>query len=204
MADLYAADLIRRCRHGEASARNELFGRYAAYLKVLARGQLGGRLRGKCDASDVVQVTLLEAHRDFAAFLGEDEAELLAWLRRILAHNLYNEARHFATQQRDAGREVSLDQVRQGVEQSSAMMARQLEAHGPSPSQEAAAREASVRMADAVSRLPQDYQDVLVLRIFEDLPAEEVGQRMGRTAGAVRMLQMRALEALRVEVGRQA
>jgi RNA polymerase sigma-70 factor (ECF subfamily) len=126
-----------------------------------------------------------------------------SWLRRILAHNLYNEARRFAAQQRDAAREVSLDQVRAGVEHSSIALAGAVAADTPSPSQVAVQRESAVRLAEALSRLPDDYQTVLLLRIFEELPAEEVAQRMGRSAGAVRMLQMRALGALREQMGAQ-
>src|SRR5690349_7600374 len=113
--DAPASDLIRRCRRGEPAAREQLFDRYRHYLRLLAQAQLGRHLRGKCDASDLVQRTLLEAHRDFAGFAGEHEAELLAWLRRILAHNLFNEARRFAARRRDAARELSLDQVRAGL-----------------------------------------------------------------------------------------
>ena len=80
-------------------------------------------------------------------------------------------------------------------------LARGLAAEGPSPSQLASEREAAVRLADALARLPDDYRDVLLLRIFEELPAEEVAQRMNRSAGAVRMLQMRALQALREVMG---
>ena len=200
-SDAVLGDLIHRCRQGEPSAREQLFGRYQSYLHVLARAQLGRHLRGKCDSADVVQMTLLEAHRDFASFQGSHENELLAWLRRILAHNLFNEARRFAAQQRDAAREVSLDAVRAGVEQSSVALGQGLAADGPSPSQEATRREDAVRLADALSRLPEDYQAVLLLRVFEGLPAEEVAVRLGRTAGAVRMLQMRALGALREQLG---
>jgi RNA polymerase sigma-70 factor (ECF subfamily) len=194
------SELIRRCRQGEAQAREQLFNRYRHYLHALAGAQLGRHLRAKCAPSDLVQLTLLEAHRDFAAFQGRHEGELLAWLRRILAHNLYNEARRFGAQQRDCGREVSLDQVQAGVDNSSLALARGLAAEGPSPSQLASEREAAVRLADALARLPEDYQTVLLLRVFEELPAEEVAQRMNRSAGAVRMLQMRALTALREQL----
>ena len=200
-AEMPASDLIRRCHAGEAEARAELFARYRHYLRVLAEAQLGRHLRGKCDSMDVVQETLMEAHRDFAAFNGSAEPELLAWLRRILSHNLFNEARRFAAQQRDAAREVSLDQVKAGVEHSSVALARGLAADTPTPSQVASQRESAVRLADALARLPDDYRDVLLLRIFEELPAEEVAQRMNRSAGAVRMLQMRALQALREVMG---
>jgi RNA polymerase sigma-70 factor (ECF subfamily) len=195
------ADLIRRVRAGEQGARELLFNRYDAYLHVLARAQLGRHLRGKCDSADVVQETLLEAHRDFASFQGNTEQELLAWLRRILSHNLFNEARRFAAQQRDTSREISIDQVRAGVEHSSVALARGLAADTPTPSQVASQRESAVRLADALAKLPEDYRDVLMLRVFEELPAEEVAQRMNRTAGAVRMLQMRALQALREVMG---
>src|SRR5438445_8766187 len=106
-----ASDLIRRIDKAEERAREELFDRYRHYLKVLADVQLGRHLRTKCEASDLVQQTLLEAHRDFARFTGKHEGELLAWLRRILANNLYNEARYHAAQQRAAAREVSLEQL---------------------------------------------------------------------------------------------
>jgi RNA polymerase sigma-70 factor (ECF subfamily) len=191
------SDLIRRCRTGEPSAHERLFDRYRPYLEVLAQAQLGRHLRAKCDPSDLVQQTLLEAHRDLAVFQGTSEAELLAWLRRILAHNLYNEARHFAARQRDTAREVSLDQLQTGLDQSSLALGQCLAAHDPSPSQAAQQRERAVRLAAALSRLPDDYRTVLLLRVFEELSAEEVAQRMDRTAGAVRMLQMRALQALR-------
>jgi RNA polymerase sigma-70 factor (ECF subfamily) len=195
--DVPASELIRRCRRGEGAAREQLFDRYRAYLRVIAEGQLGRHLRGKCDASDLVQQTLLEAHRDFPSFQGACENELVAWLRRILAHNLFNEARRFAARQRDAAREVSLEQVRDGLERSSAAMRRCLAGDDPAPSEVAADREAAVRLADALARLPPRYQQVLLLRVFEGLSAEEVAGHMDSTAGAVRMLQMRALAALR-------
>ena len=203
-AEMPASELILRCRQGDQAAREELFQRYRHYLHLLARAQMGRHLRGKCDPSDLVQQTLLEAHRDFGEFQGQREPELLAWLRKILAHNLFNEARRFAAQQRDASREVSLDQWQAGLEHSSAVLSRCFAADTPPPSQIAAQREAAVRLADVISRLPEDYQTVLLLRVFEGLPAEEVAQRMNRTAGAVRMLQLRALTALREEFANES
>jgi RNA polymerase sigma-70 factor, ECF subfamily len=200
MSETDASELIRRCRAGEERARAELLTRYHPYLQMLAQAQLGRHLRARCAPSDLVQQTLLEAHRDFGAFQGEHEAELLAWLRRILAHNLYNENRRIAAQKRDAAREVSLEQVRAGLEHSSLALGRCIPADTPSPSQMAVRNESAVRLADALARLPADYQTVLLLRVFEGLSAEEVGRQMGRKAGAVRMLQMRALAALREQL----
>lgn len=191
------AELIERCRQGDVRAREQLFEAYRPYLHLLAQGQLGRQLRAKCDASDLVQQTLLEAHRDFGGFKGNLEVELLAWLRRILAHNVFNEARRYAARQRDTKREVSIEQVQTGLEQSSMTLGRCLAANGPSPSSIVAKDEAGVNLAVTLAKLPEDYRAVLVLRVIEGLSAEEVGELLGRTAGAVRMLQMRALAALR-------
>ena len=203
-ADTPAPELIRRCRAGEEAARAELFTHYRHYLRVLAEAQLGRHLRGKCDPSDLVQQTLLEAHRDFRTFQGNQENELLGWLRRILAHNLFNEARRFATRGRDATREVSLEGFQAGLDHSSQVLSRCLADDGPSPSDAAAERETAVRLADVLTRLPENYQRVLLLRLFEGLTAEEVAGHLGTTAGAVRMLQMRALEGLRALVNESA
>jgi RNA polymerase sigma-70 factor (ECF subfamily) len=198
--EVTVSELIRRCRAGEVVAREQLFARYHHYLYVLAQAQLGRRLRIKCAPSDLVQQTFLEAHRDFGGFQGHHEGELLAWLRRILAHNMFNEARRYGARQRDTEREISFDQVQAGVDHSSVALERCLAASGPSPSHLALQHEAVLRLANALARLPEDYQIVLRLRVFEEQSAEEVARQMGRSAGAVRMLQMRALGALRQEM----
>ena len=195
-----ASELIERCRNGEPAAREQLFDRYRQYLWLLAQAQLGRYLRAKCDPSDIVQQTLLEVHRDFAQFAGNHERDLLAWMRQILAHNLYNETRRFTAQQRNVAREVSVEQLRAGLDRSSAVLGRCLAANVKSPSQIAAQREDAVRLADIMARLPDDYRTVLMLRVFEGLSAEDVAQRMNRSCGAVRMLQLRALTALRAEM----
>ena len=66
-------------------------------------------MQTKVDASDLVQLTLLDTHRDFDHFAGQTEGEWLARLRQILAHNTGDAIRHFGTaEKRAAKREVSL------------------------------------------------------------------------------------------------
>src|SRR5262249_19130824 len=168
----------------------------------LARLQVSRRLGAKLDASDVAQQALLEAHRALPQFRGGTDAELTAWLRGILANVLAHEVRRYAgTQGRDVARELSLDAE---LAESSRRLQNVLADAGPSPSEQAARHEQEVRLAEVLSRLPDDYREVIVLRNFEGLSHEEVAARMGRGVGAVRMLWVRALSRLRQEMTRPA
>jgi RNA polymerase sigma-70 factor (ECF subfamily) len=51
-----------------------------------------------------------------------------------------------------------------------------------------------------LGRLSEDYREVLLLRIVADLSIEETAAVMGRTTGAVKQLQRRALNELRTHV----
>jgi hypothetical protein len=66
--------------------------RFRSYLLLLAQMKIDRQLRGKLDASDVVQQTLLEAHQALESFHGHDTAAQAAWLRQILARNKANAA----------------------------------------------------------------------------------------------------------------
>jgi RNA polymerase sigma-70 factor, ECF subfamily len=172
--------------------------RYRSWLGLLARLQVEPRFRAKFDASDIVQQTLLEAVKDWPKFRGGTEAELAAWLRQILAHVLLHEVRRYGgAERRDIGREVSLEEA---LAESSRRLGAALAAPGSSPSERAGRHELELRLADALARLPADYAEIILLRNVEGLSHEEAAGRMGRGAGAVRMLWVRALARLRQEL----
>jgi RNA polymerase sigma-70 factor (ECF subfamily) len=147
----------------------------------------------------VAQQALLEACQALPRCRGSSEAELFGWLRATLAGVLGDEVRRYrGTQARDLSREVSLEAE---LDASSRRLCQLLADSGPSPSDEAVRHEQGVLLADALARLPEDYREVIVLRNLEGLSQEEVGARMGRALGAVRMLWLRALSRLRRELG---
>src|ERR1700694_3486323 len=110
---------------------DEALERFRHYLLLLARHQLGRQAAGKPEASDVVQQTLLEAHRKREQFRGTTDAERAAWLRQMLAFNLADALRHLGRDKRDAARERSLEQK---LEQSSIRLGSWLAAVQASPS----------------------------------------------------------------------
>jgi RNA polymerase sigma-70 factor, ECF subfamily len=192
---LSVLNLLAALKQGDATAQGDILLRYQPWLKLLARLQIDTRFQGKFSDSDIVQQTLLEACRDLPQFRGQTEAELLAWLRQILAHVLAHEIRHYrGTQQRDLNREVSLEDA---LAQSSKRLGEMLAMSGSSPSAQVMQHEQEVLLADVLSKLPEDFREVIILRNLEGLSHEQVAQRMGRTTGAVRMLWVRALTQLR-------
>jgi RNA polymerase sigma-70 factor, ECF subfamily len=191
--------LLRLARGGDGTALGLLLEMYRNYLGLLARYQIGRRLQGKVDASDLIQDAFLEAHRDFGQFRGSTEPELVSWLRRILATNLANLMAHYrGTQRRDVALERELSAE---LDRSSRVLDYSLIAKGSSPSQGAARREQGVVLADALESLPEDYRQVLVLRHLEELSFPEVAKRMGRTVFSVKNLWARALAKLRRSLG---
>jgi RNA polymerase sigma-70 factor (ECF subfamily) len=190
--------LFTSAREGSSSCLGRLLTLYTNYLKLLVAAQLDHRLRGRISPSDIVQDTFFEAHRDFHQFRGQSTNEFVAWLRRIVVHNILRVVeQHVLAEKRDVRREVSLEEIGRRLEQSTARLETLLAVESDSPSHHAVERENEVLLADALAELPDDYRDVIVLRHIEGLPFDKVAERMQRSAGAVRMLWLRALKKLR-------
>lgn len=191
--------LIEQAQSGDADARERLFRLSRSYLAVAARAHVESWMQGKADASDVVQQSLLEAHRNFADFHGSSEGEWLAWLRRILTNNLADMVRHYRkAAKRNVAREVSL-QAMQPLDDSQVVFEPQ--ASQPSPSQQLMQRDSLLRVAAAMEQLSADHQEVIFLRNLMRLPFDEVARRMGRSRPAVQMLWMRAIRKLQQLLG---
>jgi RNA polymerase sigma-70 factor (ECF subfamily) len=192
--DSLVAALLDRARGGDAQAEERLMTMCRNYLSVIARKQIGSWLRPKVDASDLVQQTLLEAHRGLARFEGRSREEWLAWLRQILAHNAVDFVRHFQqAEKRCIGREVSLTAQSAGA--SDAIGFEPLDP-ADTPSQLVMQWERELQVADALTQLAADHQQVVMLRNVEQLPFDEVARRMNRSRPAVQMLWMRAIHQL--------
>lgn len=164
------------------------------YLRFLVRSQIGPRLQGKIDPSDVVQQALLKAHEKRAQYRGKTEAELAAWLRTILANTLAQELRRFHRQQRDVQRERSLEHELAG---SSDRLDAWLVAEQSSPSEHLARGEQIRRLAASLAQLPEDQRRVLELRHLGSRSVQEICAELGRSEASVAGLLRRGLKRLR-------
>ncbi len=180
---------------GDAAELGNLLQSYFNYLTVLANTQLDRRLRQRLNPSDLVQETMLAAHRDFGAFRGQSPGELVGWLRQILIHVLHGAIdKHVKAEKRDIRREVSIDQMRVSVDQSAMNLAGILAANTDSPSSPVLQAERARELADCLAELRPDYAEVITLRNLQGLSFDDVAEKMGRSSGAARMLWLRAIE----------
>lgn len=193
-------DLLAAARRDGEESLGPLLELYRNYLSLLARVEVGRRLQRKLDASDLVQETFLDAHRQFAQFEGATEGQFLAWLRRILAGKVANTIRHFyGTQGRDLRHELE-NALAHSLDQSIGQLQGLAVASAASPSGEAIRREQSVLVANALQELPEAYREVILLRHWEGLSFPEVAERMSRSVDSVEKLWIRALSRLRKEM----
>jgi RNA polymerase sigma-70 factor, ECF subfamily len=167
---------------------------FREYLLVLARARLDPRLRARLDHDDVVQQTLLEAHKDLDGFRGQTAEELAAWLRRILARNLSNAVRDLTRACRDVGRELSLETALQA---STVRLEAWLADEQAAPDDQAQRREDLDRLARAVAELPQAQREVVELRYFHGFSIKDVADHVGKSSASVAGLLHRGLDELR-------
>jgi RNA polymerase sigma-70 factor, ECF subfamily len=180
MAELTDGDLealVRRARAGDHDALGELYDRFRERVARFATGRLGDAEK----AEDVTSETFEGVLRGLPAYRPGTDFE--AWLFTI-AHRRV--ADHF--RRRARRREVELDEVRQAGT-----------AAGPEDAVLAAERRAEV--AGAFRRLRAGQQEVLALRVLGGLTAAQVAKVVGKSEGAVRVAQHRALLDRRAALG---
>jgi len=170
---------------------------FRGYLHLLAEIELGRRLRSKIDPSDIVQQSLLEAHRDRAALKGQTEPEVVGWLRTILARNLLNTARDFGAQKRDIRRERAMAAR---LEQSSHCLEQFLAASQTSPSQQFLKHEEAEKLAAALAQLPDDQRTAVIKKHFHGESLADIAAEMDRSTLAVAGLLKRGLKKLRTQM----
>jgi RNA polymerase sigma-70 factor (ECF subfamily) len=190
-------DPIGALRGGDSHALAMLFDKYRDRLRRMVELRLDPRLRGRLDASDIIQEAFLDVASDLAAYLADPKLPPLLWLRLHVGRRLTTLHRqHLGTRMRDAGREIS---IYHGAlpEASSAALASMLLGGHTSPTQAARRAERMLRVQEALNSLDPNDREMLALRHFEQLDRAEAAQVLGitREAGAKRYF--RALKRLK-------
>lgn len=183
--------LLARLRANDLQAWDELLARHRDRLHRAVNFRLDRRLRGRVDASDVIQEACLEAHERLPEYLAKPTMPIHLWLRFLVGQRLLIIHRqHLGTAMRDAGRERAWpDSTADGL-------AEHLMAAGPSPSEDAARAEAQAYLRQALDAMDPFDREVLTLRHFEQLSNIEVALLLGIEASAASKRYLRALSRL--------
>lgn len=173
LADVLAAQ-------GDRAAFGVLYRRYLDPVYAYSFYLLGDHH----DAEDVTERTFLAALASLHRF-HDRGSSFRAWLFRIAHNELANAARGRSRRRR---RTVPMGDLHAPVLPAAP--------ESSDPAQAVDRMDDARRVRRALGRLPEDRRHVLVLRFVDGLSAAEVGQVLGRSAGAVRVLQHRALRDL--------
>ena len=168
------AVLVERAVAGAADAFGEL---YQLYLDAIYR-YVYYRTGNTSDAEDLVEQVFLKAWEALPGYKRRGNP-FSSWLYRI-AHNLVVDHHR---RQKPAVPMPPLEEVNWVSEESTSL------------EQIIEAEEASA-LASAIAQLPEEQQQVIVLRFIEGRKHAEVARIIGKSAGACRIIQHRALTAL--------
>ena len=186
---------IRQAQAGDQQAAALLLDVCRSYVHVQAQRHLHSKLAPRVDASDIAQQTLLDAWQGIEGFRGKSTGELVAWLKTIVQRNAIDAARqHQAAGKRALDRELPPPRP---SEAETTRLPQELADPTQTPSQRVVQAEEELLLADAIARLPADYQQVLICRSLLRMPFSQVAREMNRSGPAVQMLWARAVEQLR-------
>lgn len=190
--------LLAHAGDGDGRALDELFAKHRERLLRMVQLRLDRRLRGRVDASDVIQETHVEALRRLEGYLRDpDRMPFFLWLRFLAGEKvIQTHRRQLGVQGRDAGREV---RPFGGPlpEATSASLAFQLLGALTAPSQAAVRAEQQQQVREALELMGPLDREVLALRHFEQLSNAETALELGLQESAASKRYVRALTRMR-------
>ena len=164
--------LIIKSKNGDAEAFGELYERYAEVIFRYVYSHIESRL----DAEDLTEDVFLRAWKALGKY-DERGLPFSAFLFRAARNSLIDYYRqHKAVQ--------SIDDL-------------ELHSSEPGPEDMVSDRLSNVDLRNALAGLREDYRSVIIFRFLSGLSPEETAQMMQRSVGAIRVLQHRALSALK-------
>jgi RNA polymerase sigma-70 factor, ECF subfamily len=189
------ADLLDRAGRGDDAAREELLTRHRARLKRMVAVRMDRRLARRCDPSDVVQQTLIDAFQKLPEYLRNPELPFYPWLRQLAwkrLHRLYE--KHIHTQKCSVLREEPRDFLLS--DESALRLSDCVVASGSSPSRQVLRAELRDRVHSALARLEPRDREVLVMRDLEQMSTREIAAVLQDSEDAVKKRRTRALVQL--------
>jgi len=160
------ADLIARCRRGEAQAWDELFDQHYA-----AAGRFVFQLASdftREDVEEICQETFLSVIKSIDSFASKSQFQ--TWLFRIAA----NKARDYRERQRAVKRGGGQTPISLQAEDPQNGLTIDPPSHAPGPDATMMSAERMVLLREALDQLGEPCREIIELRYFGDLSYEEI------------------------------
>lgn len=177
--------IVELALSGDGDAFGEIVRRWERRIYALAYGMLGREE----DARDATQETFLAAFRNLHGFRGE--AKVSSWLHRIAVNQCITRQRRSKVRG-----ETSLEDETEANGASYFAPAHQSPAHAA----EAGERTELVRRA--VTSLPAELRQVIVMKEFEELTFQEIAQNLDLPLSTVKSRLYTALRQLRLRLAK--
>jgi RNA polymerase sigma-70 factor (ECF subfamily) len=167
------AELVAQCRAGETAAFDVLVERHRRAVYQLCYRFAGNHE----DASDLAQDTFLRAYRALGTFKGN--SAFGTWLYRVAVNVCLN---------RKAGKRLPTEPIdeREFTDRGADAADRQV-----------IRKETAAVVRAAISQLPEKQRATMILRMYQELPHEEIASILGSSVGAVKANFFHALANLK-------
>ena len=175
--DVDVRSLVEKAADGDIEAFGEL---YSIYLDRIYR-YVFYQVRNKATAEDLTEEVFLKAWEGIGKFKWKGPP-FQAWLYRIARNHIID---YFRTKRQ----QVTLDE--------------ELKADDKEPEQEADDKQTQRMLSKAIFSLPQQQRQIILLKFIEGLENCEIAQILKKSQGAIRITQMRALDALRQKLNKE-
>ena len=166
--------LVERAANGNIEAFGDL---YHIYIERIYR-YVFYQVKDKSTAEDITEEIFVKAWKAINSCKGRGQT-FSSWLYRIARNHVIDSLRRL--------------QKRQSVE-----IEKVVEIGDPETEIEGGLERQE--LLKSIAGLPKNQQQVIILKFIEGLDNSEIGQVMGKSQGAIRVLQMRALATLRREL----
>lgn len=163
--------LIQKFKDGNSNAFNELYQRHLPGVYKRVRYMVPEQ-----DVEDTTQEVFIAALRSLPSFRGE--AQFGTWLRTLTNHKIAEYYRK-SNRKREAPK-VPFNEAREYSDGSTSDQ-----------------MEEQIALRKALQQIPDQYQEVILLRFIEDLPFSEIAELNGQHLEATKSLFRRAVSALR-------
>jgi RNA polymerase sigma-70 factor (ECF subfamily) len=191
--------LVVLAKEGDQSALNQLYSVYADRIRWMVRFRMNKELRSRLESMDLVQETLIHAFSGLDKFTYSNEGDFVRWLSRIAENELRGSLKKLHADKRDIRREVRLDNFGSSTE------GQHVGPYGAiqtTPSMVLSGKEDLAKLEKAIDQLKPEYREAIILTKIEGLSYKEIGQRLGKSSDAVRMLATRAMAELTTIFGK--